>query len=978
MKNPTVLLRNTSLDALKGALLIIMSVNHLAALFPGLEPGISHFYWTFGIFSVALAFVFLSGVTTSMSLGNTIPFSHKVKKLLLRIRRMYLAHLVTTTVAVISIVLMAENPVGRQGAFQRIQETPLTSWFEIATFLYCPLLLDIIPLYCFLFIVAGAVLPLLDSKRGRISLLIGSCTLWGVAQYWTPTLGSYTSNFIIFHPLAWQLLFVVGLLCGATHYGTQQATPLSSDSRIEPNRLLISRALFLICAATSLFFFNQRHRLIPSLTVPWSWLHSILGMRSKLSLGSLINIGVLSYTLWWLHARAYFEWRVLQGPLRLMAWLGKRPLEVFTWNISLYYVLLGAGANFKELSPLQQALILSALTASCCIPLLVQSFRKLLVSHVQIGGTELTLCMMAALIPIAYIPDFGVPYREIKNVLFWIGAAGIALYGIGRKTHPSIPTISRPLSFFIYSGCGLILLQVVSLLYSHNVGEGLIQLFTVTSSCLLMWSASRSSLTFEKLARWLLIPTSITTLLTLSRTYCGVALTPAGAGLGGLVGERNSSAILLAQTIPFILILSTQSLSFIRTKNRLLSLSVQCGVPLLTTATFLATVLPRSRTAWAMLAFTVGVSIFFYARSRSRVWQACCGTAFLALLSSALVVTFVPTKLKWSSQAPYVESLHSFGTPIEHSNGRDQLWKVGAEMFKTHPLLGVGAGNYPVVMKEYVSSSGAIPHTFGFLRRDLPLFNDYLQAGVELGIIGGILYFCFFFGLPVWVCRHYIRTEKEGGVVSILGTLSPVAIALAGCVDYPFHRAENIVLFSIVLGISLREIIGKQVQSEAHVVSSRYISIKRTFIVTGAALLSIGTIMYGLSFGVRSLAYKRANVHALMLSWSLWPWDSEWDERYGKILLKRNEEEALTDYISKRLSYWPTASTTWITLAESARARGAHSTAAHAYLRALFEVPGGRCNFRAKGYLDRYLQDPSVPSEIKSSLRVGLMKCPPF
>jgi hypothetical protein len=989
MTNPPQVLRNAQLDALKGVLLLIMSVNHLSDQFPGLAPGIGRFYWTFGIFSVALGFVFISGITTVLSLDPGAPYIDTVKKLLLRVRTIYVAHVISATVAVVSVVVMPETS-NQIEKFRRIWEAPITSWLEIVTFLYCPLLLDIIPLYCFLFFATVLILPLLKTANRRLLLLFLSCVLWVLARHWNPTLGLYTSNFLIFHPLAWQLLFVVGMLVGVSKGDAHRVLDQNSGLQRVWASPLVSRSLLCICLATTIFFFNQRHRVIPSLRVPWSTLNSIMGIRATLSPGSLINLGALSYLLWRLHSTGFFSWEICRAPLHLLAWIGRRSLLVFTWNISVYYVLVGVGFNVRALSPLQQGLILGFFVSSCCIPLSLLPLGKRLASRLRIGGVELLLCMMCAAIPIAYLPNFGVPYREIKNVMLWGGAASIALLSIKRFMDSPGRSFERLLSLPLYSVFGVLLLQILSLVYSPNLGEGLTQIFTLTSAVVLIWGTSRSSLTVERVAVWLLIPGLVTTALIFYRSYFGGTLTPAGAGLGTLVGERNSSGILLAQIVPLLLVFSCYKSPLGEEVQKKYAAVKNFAAALLIAVSVLAAVLPRSRTAWGMLAFFLLSFLFFSVRTHSRVWRGYVVTGTLSLLSTVLLLTLLPTQLRWSSETPYLESATSLRNPIQNSNGRDQLWLVGAEMLESHPLLGVGAGNYSVVMKEYLVPSGANPQSFAFLRNDLPLFNDYLQAGVELGYGGGFLYLLFFLGTPVsllWqqmkggVTANRESAEKEKGaeknIHGILASLSCLGIALAGFVDYPFHRAENVTLYSVLVGLSIQRL--AKSRSEHHLQPHLHLTLllRRCIFSFVGLCLCIGTLCYGLSFGLRTVGYRNVDLKPLTLSWRLWPWDTSWDERYGGILRKKGNEQALTDYVSKRLSYWPFASTTWITLAESAEANGAHSVAANAYTRALFEVPGGRCNYRAKIYLERYLRHPSLPSDVANSLQLQLKRCTP-
>jgi O-antigen ligase len=74
------------------------------------------------------------------------------------------------------------------------------------------------------------------------------------------------------------------------------------------------------------------------------------------------------------------------------------------------------------------------------------------------------------------------------------------------------------------------------------------------------------------------------------------------------------------------------------------------------------------------------------------------------------------------------------------SSGRSDLWRVGWQVFASHPLAGVGIGNFEVVESHYTLRPGAISR-IGYLV-DVPhlVHNTYLQLLAETGIIGLGLY----------------------------------------------------------------------------------------------------------------------------------------------------------------------------------------------------------------------------------------------
>ena len=100
--------------------------------------------------------------------------------------------------------------------------------------------------------------------------------------------------------------------------------------------------------------------------------------------------------------------------------------------------------------------------------------------------------------------------------------------------------------------------------------------------------------------------------------------------------------------------------------------------------------------------------------------------AFFALFIIAFPIfaspQFLLYKLDSDLLSKRVRSIINFG---ETSNKeRIRIWKLSLESIKNHPLLGVGIGNFPVVLNQDLSlaKAGSSAH------------NIYLQIAAELGI----------------------------------------------------------------------------------------------------------------------------------------------------------------------------------------------------------------------------------------------------
>jgi O-antigen ligase len=121
-----------------------------------------------------------------------------------------------------------------------------------------------------------------------------------------------------------------------------------------------------------------------------------------------------------------------------------------------------------------------------------------------------------------------------------------------------------------------------------------------------------------------------------------------------------------------------------------------------------ALVLSRSRAAW-LGAGVCGVFLAVEGLWAGRLWAADRLRRRVVRLASAAVAGLVlalviPNRLNWRSDSPYLDSLTGVANYREGS-GRGRLIQYGntLEMAASHPLLGVGPGNWPVFYPKYMS-----------------------------------------------------------------------------------------------------------------------------------------------------------------------------------------------------------------------------------------------------------------------------------
>ena len=91
----------------------------------------------------------------------------------------------------------------------------------------------------------------------------------------------------------------------------------------------------------------------------------------------------------------------------------------------------------------------------------------------------------------------------------------------------------------------------------------------------------------------------------------------------------------------------------------------------------------------------------------------------------------------------------SFRTGEMSNKGRIQIWKSTIQSVVRHPLLGVGIGNYPVVLSENISATkkGASAHSL------------YLDFIAEIGILGGIVVLLILFEILRQALRVFSQSK---------------------------------------------------------------------------------------------------------------------------------------------------------------------------------------------------------------------------
>ena len=334
--------RRPELDALRGLFLVWMTLTHLPT------RASEWVNQPFGIMSSAEGFVFLSALLVARIYSKqAAEDSGGLKsKLWRRALKLYGIHLLMLTLA-FTVVAALATATHRAAIYNLLDFYIAHPWTAVAgsvLLLYCPPLLDILPMYV-LFLSATPLVLSWATRRGwRLPLSI-SFLMWfgaqlGLRQWLHTNIVGLTHLHIpqqeagAFNLLAWQGVWTMGLWLGAR--SAEGASPLRR----------INGPIAAVAFAVCLVFLGIRH----------GWLGShltetVLAFQlDKWHIGPLrvLNLAAFTVLFYWLRR---FVFPIVQNEPFLT--LGKAGLEVFCAHI--VFVFLALALLYNDVSELHGA-----------------------------------------------------------------------------------------------------------------------------------------------------------------------------------------------------------------------------------------------------------------------------------------------------------------------------------------------------------------------------------------------------------------------------------------------------------------------------------------------------------------------------------------------------------------------------------------------------------------------------------------------
>ena len=332
MRDP-VHVRDQRIDLLRGIALVMIFINHI----PGTiwENVTSR---NFGFSDAAEGFVLMSGMATGLAYG--VPFlkgNPTWAQALRPWRRAFTLWWVHVLVVCVIVLLffITQDQTGIVDMAEKRNILPMLH--DPAQFLPALVLLghqfayaDILPLYIFLMLCAPAILFL--AVRWPLALIAGSLALWFVVGLFKVKMPTFPLDYgWFFNPLAWQVLFVTGIVTGLRLRQGQRLLPVRGWAvRLAIGFLILSAIWVQVPVVSSWgghgLWLLYEYAGFPSVLTSFD--------KSFLFLPRLLHILALAYVLSALPVARQLATKPAVAPLVM---LGRHSLPVFATSTVLAY-----------------------------------------------------------------------------------------------------------------------------------------------------------------------------------------------------------------------------------------------------------------------------------------------------------------------------------------------------------------------------------------------------------------------------------------------------------------------------------------------------------------------------------------------------------------------------------------------------------------------------------------------------------------
>ncbi|HVF43154.1 MAG TPA: O-antigen ligase family protein [Pyrinomonadaceae bacterium] len=180
-------------------------------------------------------------------------------------------------------------------------------------------------------------------------------------------------------------------------------------------------------------------------------------------------------------------------------------------------------------------------------------------------------------------------------------------------------------------------------------------------------------------------------------------------------------------------------------------------------------------------------------------------------VAAAALVGLVSVAVVWVGGERVVSNLSTVGEELaaqdeaastRWNTRRVDIWRATWEMFKDHPVAGVGMGGYWVAIPQYHDASGEYTPQ--------QAHNDYLELLASGGVFGSALFLCFLF----FLLKRARATLHSGDPFRRAATLGALAglfgVAVHSLFDFGLHLTANAALFVLLVAAAAADATGDE------------------------------------------------------------------------------------------------------------------------------------------------------------------------
>ncbi len=407
-------------------------------------------------------------------------------------------------------------------------------------------------------------------------------------------------------------------------------------------------------------------------------------------------------------------------------------------------------------------------------------------------------------------------------VVSLLGMVLVTVFGIGVLRSRTILSVNRAAAIPLGCLIAFILVATLSVIINGPTPDGAFELLKLATFAWLIHASARAidgeRSRLALLAKFVIVSVFLVGGFAILQYY-QVALfewMKRDTTVDSTMGHRNLLASFLVVAFPFV------TYGLLEHEGRW---RVASAVTMLISV-FLLVVL-QTRSAWIAfpggLVFSLAVLAFVTKRARSTGDHL--GTYRPRLIQmAALATAAVSLALLFYSPGARAPMRAQVGSMVQLEDAsiheRLELWSRTVRMIREHPLLGVGLGNWRIVVPSY-GAEGLRSDT-GTLHFQRP-HNDILWVTSETGLMGGLLYLAIFGSVLGVGARTMARTPSGRDRLVLALMLAGVAgYGLDSLFSFPKERMTHLVYLALLIGTLVSFDRGAGDKPAAHSVSRRW------------------------------------------------------------------------------------------------------------------------------------------------------------